>query len=233
LTTEDEGSFFSRWSRRKVQARQVAGEAPAAALPEPEPNAAAPSPATPATTDAPAAPPAIPAPAAEALPTMADVALLNRDSDYAPFVARGLDEKVKHAAMKKLFSDPHFNVMDGLDTYIDDYGKPDPIPLAMLRRMNQSAALGLFEHEDAQIPNNVQDRADDGKRHDDNNDNTTDSDEKNERRHEGKEAATPPPGLAPATPSGPHLTPHDDDADLQLQPDDAAGRPGPGQGAGP
>ena len=31
--------------------------------------------------------------------------------------------------MKKLFSDPHFNVMDGLDTYIDDYGKPDPIPL--------------------------------------------------------------------------------------------------------
>ena len=30
--------------------------------------------------------------------------------------------------MKKLFSDPHFNVMDGLDTYIDDYGKPDPIP---------------------------------------------------------------------------------------------------------
>ena len=41
--------------------------------------------------------------------------------------------------MKKLFSDPHFNVMDGLDTYIDDYGKPDPIPLSMLRRMNQSA----------------------------------------------------------------------------------------------
>ena len=31
--------------------------------------------------------------------------------------------------MKKLFSDPHFNVMDGLDTYIDDYGKPDPLPL--------------------------------------------------------------------------------------------------------
>ena len=49
--------------------------------------------------------------------------------------------------MKKLFSDPHFNVMDGLDTYIDDYGKPDPIPLSMLRRMNQSAVLGLFDDE--------------------------------------------------------------------------------------
>ena len=50
--------------------------------------------------------------------------------------------------MKKLFSDPHFNVMDGLDTYIDDYGKPDPIPLSMLRRMNQAAVLGLFDDED-------------------------------------------------------------------------------------
>ena len=51
--------------------------------------------------------------------------------------------------MKKLFSDPHFNVMDGLDTYIDDYGKADPIPLSMLRRMNQSAVLGLFAEEAA------------------------------------------------------------------------------------
>ena len=32
--------------------------------------------------------------------------------------------------------------MDGLDTYIDDYGKPDPIPLSMLRQMNQAAVLG-------------------------------------------------------------------------------------------
>ena len=43
--------------------------------------------------------------------------------------------------------------MDGLDTYIDDYGKPDPIPLSMLRRMNQSAVLGLFDEEaDAAAP---------------------------------------------------------------------------------
>ena len=50
--------------------------------------------------------------------------------------------------MKKLFSDPHFNVMDGLDTYIDDYGKPDPIPPSMLRQMVQSKFLGLFDDED-------------------------------------------------------------------------------------
>ena len=43
--------------------------------------------------------------------------------------------------MKKLFADPHFNVMDGLDTYIDDYAKPDPIPPAMLRQLASAKFL--------------------------------------------------------------------------------------------
>ena len=76
------------------------------------------------------------------------MAQLTRESDYSRFVAGGVDEGVKRAAMKKLFTDPHFNVMDGLDTYIDDYGKPDPIPLAMLRQMNQSKILKLFDDDD-------------------------------------------------------------------------------------
>ena len=37
--------------------------------------------------------------------------------------------------------------MDGLDTYIDDYGKPDPLPAGMLRQMAQSQVLGLFDDE--------------------------------------------------------------------------------------
>jgi hypothetical protein len=55
--------------------------------------------------------------------------------------------EVKNAALKTLFTDPHFNLMDGLDTYIDDYGKPDPLPAGMLRKMLQSQALGLFDDE--------------------------------------------------------------------------------------
>jgi hypothetical protein len=49
--------------------------------------------------------------------------------------------------MKKMFSDPHFNVMDGLDIYIDDYSKPDPIPLEMLKRMVQSDMLNIFRKD--------------------------------------------------------------------------------------
>ncbi|WP_309246525.1 DUF3306 domain-containing protein [Ramlibacter montanisoli] len=62
------------------------------------------------------------------LPTLADTESLTKDSDFTRFVQPGVSPEVKNAAMKKLFADPHFNVMDGLDTYIDDYGKPDPIP---------------------------------------------------------------------------------------------------------
>uniref|UniRef100_B1XTZ3 Uncharacterized protein n=1 Tax=Polynucleobacter necessarius subsp. necessarius (strain STIR1) TaxID=452638 RepID=B1XTZ3_POLNS len=37
-----------------------------------------------------------------------------------------VDPTVQQAALKEMFTDPHFNVMDGLDIYIDDYSKPDP-----------------------------------------------------------------------------------------------------------
>jgi hypothetical protein len=38
--------------------------------------------------------------------------------------------------------------MDGLDVYIDDYSKPDPIPAAFLRALNQARGLRLFEDEE-------------------------------------------------------------------------------------
>lgn len=66
-----------------------------------------------------------------------------------------VDPAVQQAAMKKMFSDPHFNVMDGLDIYIDDYSKPDPIPMEMLKRMAQSDMLNIFRKdgdEKTQVP---------------------------------------------------------------------------------
>ena len=55
---------------------------------------------------------------------------------------------VKNAALKTLFTDPHFNVMDGLDIYIDDYTQPSPLPLSVLRQMVSAKALGLVEDEE-------------------------------------------------------------------------------------
>ncbi len=143
----EESNFLSRWSRRKVQARhgevpaqpqapppEVAQASPAATLPEQSVDLPAIAPDTPAERPPP--------------PTLADVAALTRESDFSRFVAPGVDGDVKNAALKKLFADPRFNVMDGLDTYIDDYSKPDPLPASMLRQMTQAAFLGLVDPEE-------------------------------------------------------------------------------------
>ena len=82
------------------------------------------------------------------LPTLADAQALTPESDFKPFMARGVAAEVKNAAMKKLFTDPHYNVMDRLDTYIDDYSLPDPIPEAMLRQMVSAKFLNLFDEDE-------------------------------------------------------------------------------------
>ncbi len=133
-----EDGFFSRWSRRKVEAREVA-EAPAAPAPAELP---------PVQAAELAAEPTAEVPAAEPPPTLEDTQDLTPASDFTRFVAADVTPEVKSAALKKLFADPHFNVMDGLDTYIDDYNKPDPLPDGWLRQMVQSQLLGLFADEE-------------------------------------------------------------------------------------
>jgi hypothetical protein len=85
--------------------------------------------------------------APQAAPTLADAQQLTPESDFTGFMAQGVAPDVKNAAMKKLFADPHFNVMDRLDIYIDDYSQPDPLPLAMLRQMTSAKTLKLFDDE--------------------------------------------------------------------------------------
>jgi hypothetical protein len=62
---------------------------------------------------------------------------LTFESDFTAFLRPGVDDKVKRAALKQLFRDPRFNIMDGLDTYIDDYTKADPIPPDILADLLQ------------------------------------------------------------------------------------------------
>jgi hypothetical protein len=144
--SDADGGFLSRWARRKARMQSGVAEPAEAEPPAVDASAMHPAQSGPAAAavPAPAAPPLAPIP----LPTMEEVALLTRSSDYSRFVQPGVDAGVSNAAMKKLFSDPHFNVMDGLDTYIDDYGNADPIPISMLRQMNQAKFLGLFDIED-------------------------------------------------------------------------------------
>jgi hypothetical protein len=54
--------------------------------------------------------------------------------------------------MKKLFADPHFNEIDWMDVYMDDYSKLEPMPLSMARKMVSAKFLNLFDDEQDKKP---------------------------------------------------------------------------------
>lgn len=133
MTDAPERERFSlkRWSDRKRAAvrESAPAEAPAAGPVAAPPEAKAPAAAAPAANqpaDAVALPP---------------VESLTFDADFTAFMKPEVDPSLKRAALKKLFSDPRFNVMDGLDTYIDDYSKPDPIDAETVRGLVQARYL--------------------------------------------------------------------------------------------
>ncbi|MBC3878730.1 DUF3306 domain-containing protein [Undibacterium sp. FT79W] len=119
--------FFSRWSKRGAE-KDMTPEAVSDARPE---QLAVVTPVD--TSDVEKNP--------DKAPDMADVAALRDESDFSRFMAKDVDESVRRSAMKKLFSNPHFNVMDGLDIYIDDYGKADPLPPGMLESLLHAKTL--------------------------------------------------------------------------------------------
>lgn len=168
--SDDAPGFFSRWSQRKagkqpgstdaasapaVPVERTPGtplQAPAAAVPaHTSPVVVVPVATVGLPSNEPTAAPATDVPIAP-LPTLEDVARLRADSDFSPFVGRGIAPAVKNAAMKKLFADPHFNVMDGLDIYIDDYSIPSPLSEQDLKKMVAAQFIKLVEEEPPPVP---------------------------------------------------------------------------------
>jgi hypothetical protein len=125
MTTRDDNkeAFLERWSRKKEEAKDQ----------PPQPKA-------PEGAIDPKAPP----------PELPPVDKLNIDSDFRGFFHPKVGEDVRRAALKKLFSDPRFNVMDGLDVYIDDYSKNEPIPPEMLAGLRQAQNILRWAKEDTE-----------------------------------------------------------------------------------
>ena len=63
---------------------------------------------------------------------------LTFDSDFTAFMRPGVDADLRRSAVRKLVRDPRFNVMDGLDVYIDDYSIPSPMEPELARTLMQA-----------------------------------------------------------------------------------------------
>ena len=197
--------FLGRWSRRKQEVRAAEAAVEEKTLPAVEPVAA------PAPVPAPLAEAAAPESEDTAPPlTLADVDALDIGSDFKPFLTKEVAPEVKNAAFRKLFADPHFNVMDGLDTYVDDYSQSTPVPESVLRQMASAKFLKLFEHEEETEGTEPLGLAPE----------TPHADVLPDVAQSEPPGDLPSQQVADAQPAS-HTT-NDHNADLRLQPDDAA-----------
>ena len=152
------GGFLERWSRRKLTSAGKALLADAAAPALPSTSAAGPgapgvqgSLGQAGTDSAPAsvsdAGLAAPSALEAQLPPVEGLTLA---SDFTGFLKEEVSEALRRQALHKLFADPHFNRMDGLDIYIDDYSLPDPIPPEAMAKLKHAREWLMANAPDAE-----------------------------------------------------------------------------------
>ncbi len=137
----DEEPFLSRWSRRKVEAREQPAADPlpastAQGLPTAKPLASELDQGLPKGTSTESH--------VTELPSLDS--LRGLQSEYREFLKPDVDPATQRAALKKLFGDPHFNQMDGLDVYIDDYNKFEPMGAAISATLAANKYLRVVDH---------------------------------------------------------------------------------------
>jgi hypothetical protein len=149
MAEQDKG-FLGRWSARKAAVKEgkpVAEPVQEKHFDKLSPNGLVSTPTSLPVRAEPVEASAQTSPAAPAL-TLDDVATLTPASDFSTFVAKGVDSAVKNAAMKKLFADPHYNIMDGLDIYIGDYSTHAPMPQSVIDEITKDGFLNMFQKEE-------------------------------------------------------------------------------------
>jgi hypothetical protein len=80
-------------------------------------------------------------------PALPPVDQLTPESDFTGFMHPKVEDALRRVALKKLFSDPHFNVPDPFEPYSGDWTVGEPISEEMLATLNQARTL-LFDKEE-------------------------------------------------------------------------------------
>jgi hypothetical protein len=78
------------------------------------------------------------------------------DSDFTAFMQPKVEDALRRAALKKLFSDPRFNIPDPFEAYSGDWTGGEPIPEEMLATLNQARTLLFSDKKDEPEPQQAQ-----------------------------------------------------------------------------
>ncbi len=81
---------------------------------------------------------------------------LTPDSDFTAFMQPKVEDAMRRAALKKLFSDPRFNIPDPFEAYSGDWTGGEPISEEMLATLNQARTLLFSDKKDAPEPQQAQ-----------------------------------------------------------------------------
>jgi uncharacterized protein DUF3306 len=79
-------------------------------------------------------------------PVLPPVEQLTPESDFTGFMHPKVEDALRRVALKKLFSDPHFNVPDPYEPFSGDWTGGEPISEEMLATLNQARTL-LFDKD--------------------------------------------------------------------------------------
>jgi hypothetical protein len=80
-------------------------------------------------------------------PALPPVESLTPESDFAGFMQPKVKEELRRLALKKLFSDPHFNLPDPFEAYSGDWTGGEPITPELLATLNQARTVLFTEQE--------------------------------------------------------------------------------------
>ena len=85
-------------------------------------------------------------------PVLPPLDKMTPDSDFTAFMQPKVEDALRRAALKKLFSDPRFNIPDPFEAYSGDWTGGEPIPDAMLATLNQARTLLFSDKKEATQP---------------------------------------------------------------------------------
>jgi hypothetical protein len=82
------------------------------------------------------------------VPQLPAIDKLTPESDFTGFMHPKVTDALRRAALKKLFSDPHFNIPDPYEPYSRDFTVGDPIPPELLATLKQAEQLVFGEKKE-------------------------------------------------------------------------------------